>query len=87
MNECTEELSRRAALKHKVWLAAKANFIKFTPGRSEAVGTLMRGDALQMHRKLMEEIFLIHKSIETPQAADAGALTHQWAEKFVSLPA
>ena len=38
MNECTEKLSRQATLKHKVWCATKANFIKFTTRRSEAVG-------------------------------------------------
>lgn len=38
MSKCTESLSRQETLKHKVWLPAKANFIKFTTRRSEATG-------------------------------------------------
>ncbi len=38
MNVHSVKLPRQATLKHKVWLATKANFIKFTTRRSEVVG-------------------------------------------------
>lgn len=68
MNECIELFSREATLKHEVWFASQANFIKFTTRRSEALRRSheRRGSSHALKTARVDFLCIFRKSTQTP---------------------